>query len=151
MPKKSRRLPGGKVRKPLTQAPRRIAAGPVASAETMGEDVLDGEAAERTPQSRIAVAGAYPTPAAAPSSAARMMLGTGTGPAPTRSTTAAGVPRTGVAVRNRFTGSALPRQRTSLMELAASNYAHIRTDLARIAILAVIMLAIIFALSFVLK
>jgi len=37
------------------------------------------------------------------------------------------------------------------MELAATNYGHIRTDLARIAIIAVIMLGIIVALSFVLK
>jgi hypothetical protein len=37
------------------------------------------------------------------------------------------------------------------MDLAAANYTHVRADLARIGILAIVMLAIIVALSFVLK
>lgn len=37
------------------------------------------------------------------------------------------------------------------MDLAAAGYSHIRRDLARIAILSVVMLAVIVALSFVLR
>jgi hypothetical protein len=59
--------------------------------------------------------------------------------------------RVGVGARRTATGAAVPRRSTALMELAATNYSHIRSDLARIGILAVVMLAIIIALSFVLK
>ena len=48
-------------------------------------------------------------------------------------------------------GVSSARRATSLMELAAANYGHIRGDLARIGVLAVIMLGIIVALSFILK
>lgn len=37
------------------------------------------------------------------------------------------------------------------MDLAASNYTHIRSDLARIALLALVMLAIIAALALILR
>jgi hypothetical protein len=55
------------------------------------------------------------------------------------------------AVFRRQQGQASARAGRSLMDLAAANYAHIRTDLARIGIISVVMLAIIVALSFVLK
>ena len=148
MPKKSRRLPGGKFRKPLAHRSARgsvVPDGSPAAADAF-DDVVENEedspaveaietrpapAPARTPPARpAAVATPYAAPPLAPASPVR---------------------RTGVGARRPGTGAAASRRSTSLMDLAASNYSHIRSDLARIGVLAVLMLGIIVALSFVLK
>jgi hypothetical protein len=154
MPKGSRRLPGGKVRKPLAQRPRSMGgagtAGPAVAGPAVREagdeigEIGEVGAAPATPlavglsPARAAAAPVRPAPPARPAPAAR---------AP-----AIEPRRVGVGARRAVApAGTAPRRSTSLMELAAANYGHIRADLARIGVLAVIMLAIIVALSFVLK
>jgi hypothetical protein len=147
MAKKSRRLPGGKVRKPLAQRVR-PADATNAMAATAVADEVDDEVDEAPPAPQIVtpVAGARPalTPVG-PVAATR--------PAPATRPAAGEPRRVGVGARRAgwAGGSVAPRRSTALMDLAAANYTHIRADLARIGILALIMLGIIVALSFLLK
>jgi hypothetical protein len=134
MPKGSRRLPGGRVRKPLARQPGRPAA-PVA-AEPLDERPEDGVLAASRPPSR---------PATSTTQDAR----------PTLTTPAArpSAPPATAAARFRAAQGVAQAQRRgpSVMDLTAANYTHIRADLARIGILAAVMFGVIFALSFVLK
>ena len=132
MARKSRRLPGGKVRRPegrrLSPPPPRPVA-PAAGGTAAGWDST-ADAPERSEVAGDAVV-AIPRPAR---------------PAPP---TAADVRARTAALRQR----AAPSQRSgrSLMDLVATNYTHIRGDLARIASLAIVLLAVIVVLSFVIK
>ena len=60
----------------------------------------------------------------------------------------AAVSRTSVASRSEPRGQSA-RSGPSQLELASTNYGHIRTDLLRIGILAMVMIAVIVTLSFV--
>lgn len=133
MARKSRRLPGGKVRRPEGRRlspppPRPVAAAAGSAAEEWDRAAADAPEREEVVGEAVV---AIPRPARpAPPS-----------PAEVRARTA--------ALRQR----AAPTQRSgrSLMDLVATNYTHIRGDLARIASLAIVLLAVIVVLSFVIK
>ena len=153
MPKGSRRLPGGKVRKPLAQRPRPTggagATGPVVAGPVVREAGDEIGAVDAVPATPLAVG---PGPASATAIPARPAPPARQAPAARAPSPAVEPRRVGVGARRPVAAAGTaPRRSTSLMELAAANYGHIRADLARIGILAVIMLAIIVALSFVLK
>ena len=124
-PKKSRRLPGGKVRRPEARAARPSSvAQPAVTDEEDEEESLDlSETAVTLEDYRVARPAPEPP---AISSASRR-------------------------IRERRARAQPGRSGPSHMDLAAQNYGHIRGDLLRIAIIAVIMFGIIVALSFVVK
>ncbi|HEU5317575.1 MAG TPA: hypothetical protein VFX49_15790 [Chloroflexota bacterium] len=140
-PKKSRRLPGGKVRRPGSGSGG--AAGGAATGGTRGAirparpadvDELDQSDLDDAPEGDGALDSAIsleefrvarPVPETPPPPSRRLRERRGRAP----------VARTG----------------PSPMELAALNYRHIRGDLLRIAIIAAVMFGIIIALSFVIK
>jgi hypothetical protein len=117
MPKKSRRLPGGKVRKPVPRAAR---VPVVAPAPGGGTQALDLDDAPQPPQ-------------LAPTAPA-------VNAAPVR-------PRAPLATSRQ----APQRSGRSLLDIAEASSTYIRSDLARIGILAGIMFAAIVGLSFVLR
>ena len=152
MANKSRRLPGGKVRKPAARGPQPAARGPRPrptqgqQGPVAGQPDAGGPPADLAPVAARGAAGSRATlpgePPLAPNVTARRIIRPAARPA-----TVVG----DVAVQGRGAARA-PAQRggRSLMDLAAANYTHIRGDLVRIAVLAMVMLAIIVALSFVL-
>lgn len=131
-PKKSRRLPGGKVRRPSgrgAQVARPVRPlAPAAPAEESFEE--DDEALEAPDSAGTTVSLedfriARPAPEPPPPPSRRLRDRRGRAP----------VARTG----------------PTPMEVAALNYRHIQGDLLRIAVLAAVMFGIIIALSFVIK
>ncbi len=110
--------------------------------DDLGEDDDADSMAVGAIETRAAPAPQRPTPARAAAP---------TAPPAARAGSAAAARRPGVGVGARRGSAVSSRRSTTLMELAAANYGHIRTDLARIGIIAIIMLGIIVALSFVLK
>lgn len=128
MANKSRRLPGGRMRKPLASAVRRRA-----------------ESAISAPEERAAGTVANGTPAIS-------VVRTDGAAAPARSAPAAGAGPTARRLRPATAPRpAVQRRGPSLLDLAAASHRHIRRDLVRIALLATLMLGIIVALSFVLR
>ena len=141
MPKKSRRLPGGKVRKPIARPARpaqTASASAAVAAAARSQEALESQsvlAADRGDQIDRGDRGARAAPVRRPPAA---------GPA--------GPPRLRpAAVAAPRARAPAPRAGRSLIDAAAANYTHIRADLAKIGILAAIMLAIIVGLSFVLR
>ena len=133
-PKKSRRLPGGKVRRPTGPAAR--GASPVRPARLgdpddlpevdVDADQLEGE--EAAPEAVVPLEEfRIARPVAEPP------------PPPSR------------RLRERRSRTSAARTGPAPIELAALNYRHIRGDLLRIAIIAAVMFGIIIALSFVIK
>jgi hypothetical protein len=125
-PKKSRRLPGGKVRRPEARAarPATVAQPDFTDVEEEEDEPLDvSETAVTLEDYRVA----RPAPELPPVSSASRRI------------------------RERRARAQTGRTGPSHMDLAAQNYGHIRGDLIRIAIIAVVMFGIIVALSFVIK
>ena len=145
MANKSRRLPGGKVRKPAARGPRPRPTQGQQGAVAVQPDG-GGTPEDLAPVAARGAAGSRATlpgePPPAPNVTARRIIRPAARPA-----TVVG----DVAVQGPSAARA-PAQRggRSLMDLAATNYTHIRGDLVRIAVLATVMLAIIVVLSFVL-
>src|SRR5687767_8971585 len=128
-PRKSRRLPGGKVRRPEARAPRSTSPSPSPiegddDADLEEEESLDlSETAVTLEDYRVARLAPEPPPV---SSASRR-------------------------IRDRRARANPGRGGPSAMDLAAQNYGHIRGDLLRIALIAAVMFGVIVALSFVIK
>ena len=127
--RKSRRLPGGKVRRPEARPSRQAASAlPVEvddeSVEGEDEEALDlSETAVTLEDYRVSRPASEPPPV---SSAARR-------------------------VRERRARTNAGRSGPSSMDLAAQNYTHVKGDLLRIAVIAAVMFGVIIALSFVIK
>jgi hypothetical protein len=152
-PKKSRRLPGGKVRRPAGRPgqarPEQPAGTPPAAQPPDGTALT---AHPGPPAAEPAPPAAEPVRGPRPPAAGRQPAPIRPGPALPAETAAARRARERTA-RQRVAGQRAPAQRTgpSMIDLAAQNYRHIRGDLVRIAILAAAMVAVIIALSFVIK
>jgi hypothetical protein len=126
-PKKSRRLPGGKVRRPEAR-PARPAA--LAAPEIVDEEGEENEEELELSDTAVTLEDyrvARPAPEPAPLSSASRRL------------------------RERRARAQVGRTGPSHMDLAAQNYGHVRGDLIRIAIIAAIMFGVIVALSFVIR
>src|SRR5687768_11048399 len=124
-PKKSRRLPGGKVRRPEARASRPATlAEPVADLEDEEEESLDlSETAVTLEDYRVA----RPAPEPAPVSSSSRRI------------------------RERRARARAGRTGPSQMDIVAEHYSHVKGDLVRIAVIATVMFGIIVALSFVIK
>jgi hypothetical protein len=133
-PNKSRRLPGGKVRRPSGPSAARPTTLPLRPSgidelrDDAPDELTEGPADDDTLDTAVSLEDfrvARPVLDPAPQPSRRLRERRGRAP----------VTRTG----------------PSPMELAALNYRHIRGDLLRIAIIALVMFGIIVALSFVIK
>lgn len=135
-PKKSRRLPGGRVRRPGGGAAGGAygAPGSARDAELLERDDLVEDDLSRDsdlPDESVPVS--LEDFRVAPPVAAQPVVST---------------PRRG---RERLRARTAQRTGPTSMDLAARNYGHLRGDLIRIAIIALVMFGIIVALSFVLE
>ena len=136
-PKKSRRLPGGKVRRP----DGRLGAGVYDEAAGTGrepelldrDDLLDDELDRGGDE---------------PAESGPVSLEEFRVVRPVEAQPVVSTPRRG---RERLRARSTQRTGPTTMDLAARNYGHLRGDLIRIAIIALVMFGIIVALSFVLE
>ena len=137
-PNRSRRLPGGKVRRPAASGPGRPARAVSPASPALDADVEDVEVEDpvEVPVEEIVSLEEYRV--ARPE------------PAPAPAVTSASASR---RLRDRAGRPRVAAQRTgpSSMDVVARTYAHIRGDLIRIAIIALVMFGIIIALSFVIR
>jgi hypothetical protein len=146
MPSKSRRLPGGKVRRPPSRA--RPVSAPPEAAEVAGPEVPpNGTALEQAPDSDLGpdLEGQPPAGVAAPVAVAAGAVAVGAAGATT-------APRRRGAVTTRSTaGRQARRSGPTSLDQAEATLTYVRTDLARILILAAVMIGIIVVLAFVLR
>ena len=158
MPSKSRRLPGGKVRRPLSRA--RPVSAPPEAAEVAGPELppngtaleqgqppapaveggQSGEA-EEAPWMRLAASqGVQTPPGSRPAGVAVGAAGAATAPR-----------RRGAVTTRSTAGRQARRSGPTSLDQAESTLTYVRTDLVRILILAAVMIGIIVVLAFVLR
>lgn len=137
MPKRSRRLPGGRTRK-LRKAGR---ARPAAAAPRADRAGFTGAAADGVSTVTARAGGGS------------LSLGGGAVAQPTRGARARPPPSPWAVqpAEARSRGPVPGRMRPSQLDAVAAGYAHVRGDLARIGLLAGAMLALLVALSFVIR
>jgi hypothetical protein len=140
MPSKSRRLPGGKVRRPAARGRQAQPAPPPPAPSPSPEDGVSPAAEEQA-----SWAGVAPAPAEG---------GAGNGAVTQRAPAAPATPaapaprRRGAVVTGTVAGGAARRAGPSSLDVAEASLTYVRTDLARILILAAVMIGIIVVLSF---